>query len=108
MFCYCSSLTYLPDISKWNTRKVMDMTGLLMGCFSLSIFPAINKWNIINTTSMNHLSDDCINNLKNKNEFNMIDIDFLSFLPKELNGNHYNLIYNFEEDFDDSDDSDSF
>ena len=26
LFCGCSSLTHLPDISKWNTKNVEDMS----------------------------------------------------------------------------------
>ena len=35
MFDNCSSLSSLPDISKWNTNKVIDMKEMFKNCFSL-------------------------------------------------------------------------
>ena len=32
MFSECSSLTSLPDISKWNTNNVTNMSGMFIGC----------------------------------------------------------------------------
>ena len=36
MFCGCSSLSSLPDISKWNINNVTDMRWMFSGCSSLS------------------------------------------------------------------------
>ena len=46
MFYYCSSLISLPDISKWNTNNIIDMSGIfggdcLCGCSSLLSLPDI-------------------------------------------------------------------
>ena len=35
MFSGCSSLTSLPDISKWNTENVEDISSMFNGCKSL-------------------------------------------------------------------------
>ena len=35
MFYGCSSLLNLPDISKWNTNNVTNMSGMFVGCSSL-------------------------------------------------------------------------
>ena len=43
MFSECSSLSNLPDISKWNTNNVTDMDSMFNGCFSLLNFP--NNYN---------------------------------------------------------------
>ena len=43
MFSKCSSLTNLPDISKWNTNNVKNMSGIFYGCSSLSNLPDISK-----------------------------------------------------------------
>ena len=43
MFKNCSSLLFLPDISKWDTDKVIGMKGLFQGCSSLSSLPDISK-----------------------------------------------------------------
>ena len=32
MFLGCSSLLSLPDISKWNTNNVNDMSYMFWGC----------------------------------------------------------------------------
>ena len=35
LFCFCYSLEYLPDISKWNTFKVKEICYLFFGCKKL-------------------------------------------------------------------------
>ena len=45
MFDECSSLTSIPDISKWNTNKVTNMRYMFCGCNSLKSFPDISRWN---------------------------------------------------------------
>ena len=52
MFYECSTLSSLPDISKWNTDKVTDMSYMFFGCSSLSCLPNISKWDTNNTTNM--------------------------------------------------------
>ena len=59
MFYGCSSLSYLPDISKWNTNNVNNMSGMFNGCSSLSSLPDISKWNTNNVTDMNDMFDGC-------------------------------------------------
>ena len=44
----CSSLTTLPDISKWNTNNVTNIAYIFVGCSSLTTLPDISKWNINN------------------------------------------------------------
>ena len=43
IFYGCSSLTKLPDISKWNTNNATDMNGIFDGCVSLIKLPDILK-----------------------------------------------------------------
>ena len=43
MFYECSSLKLLPDISKWNTNNVTDMSYLFYKCSSLQSLPDISK-----------------------------------------------------------------
>ena len=38
MFYKCSSLSSLPDISKWNTSNVTNMSCMFYDCFSLLSF----------------------------------------------------------------------
>ena len=44
MFSGCNSLISLPDISKWNTDNVTDMSGMFSGCYSFISLPDISKW----------------------------------------------------------------
>ena len=39
MFYGCSSLSNLPDISKWNTNNVKDISYMSYGCLSLLNLP---------------------------------------------------------------------
>ena len=41
MFYGCSSLSSLPDISKWNTNNAKNMEHMLRGCTSLLSLPDI-------------------------------------------------------------------
>ena len=61
MFEKCSSLTSLPDISKWNTNNVINMSSIFCKCSSLSSLPDISKWNINNVTELDHMLYDCSN-----------------------------------------------
>ena len=48
MFYNCSLLKSLPDISKWNTNNVTDMSLIFYDCHSLISLPDISKWNTNN------------------------------------------------------------
>ena len=54
MFYCCSSLSSLPDISKWNTNNVTNMNNMFYGCSSLTSLPDISKWNTNNVTNMSY------------------------------------------------------
>ena len=47
MFSGCSSLSSLPDISKWNPNYNTDIIYMFKGYSSLISLPDISKWNII-------------------------------------------------------------
>ena len=59
LFSNCSSLLSLPDISKWNTENVTDMREIFCGCSSLLSLPDISKWNTENVTDMSNLFNYC-------------------------------------------------
>ena len=59
MFCGCSSLLSLPDISNWDTSKVTDMKYMFNGCSSLLSLPDISKWDTSKVTDMKHMFDGC-------------------------------------------------
>ena len=61
IFYGCSSLLSLPDISKWNTNNVTDMSSMFSECLSLSYLPNISKWSINNITSMRSIFYGCSN-----------------------------------------------
>ena len=41
LFYFCKSLKSFPDISKWDTSKVTDMSSIFHGCDSLKSLPDI-------------------------------------------------------------------
>ena len=41
MFNSCKSLSYLPDILKWNINNITDMSFMFYGCLSLLNLPDI-------------------------------------------------------------------
>ena len=43
MFYKCNSLISLPDLSKWNTENVKDMTAMFCECNSLIDLPDISN-----------------------------------------------------------------
>ena len=72
MFSGCSSLSNLPDISKWNTNKVTDMSYMFDGCSSLSKLPDISKWNTNKVTDMSSIFSGCssLSNLPDISKWN--------------------------------------
>ena len=61
IFSECSSLIYLPDISKWNTNNVTNMFGMFAYCSSLTCLPDISKWNTNKVTNMGDMFYGCLN-----------------------------------------------
>ena len=55
MFYNCKSLISLPDISKWNTNNVIDISEMFYNCSSLESLPDISKWNTNNVIDMSSL-----------------------------------------------------
>ena len=79
MFYGCSSLSSLPDISKWNTNNVTDISWMFWGCSSLSSLPDISKWNTNNVTNMSYMFYGCssllhLPDISKWNTNNVIDI----------------------------------
>ena len=59
-FCGSSFFLSLPDISKWNLRKVIDMSSLFYGCSSLVSVPDISKWKLDNVDDISFIFYGCI------------------------------------------------
>ncbi len=55
LFYGCSSLSSLPDISKWNICKVIHIGCLFFGYYSLTSLPDFSKWRINNVETINFL-----------------------------------------------------
>ena len=55
LFCGCSSLKELPDISNWNINNVNDLSSLFYKCSSLNYLPDISTWNTSNIINMSLL-----------------------------------------------------
>ena len=66
MFSRCSSLSSLPDISKWITNKVTNISYMFYGCSSLSSLPDISKWNTYNVNYMDNMLYGCSNTIFSK------------------------------------------
>ena len=61
MFCGCSSLNFLPDISKWNITNVNNINRIFFDCNSLSLLPDLSKWKNVNNIDIYHIIGECIN-----------------------------------------------
>ena len=77
MFSDCQSLELLPDISKWNTSNVTNMSGMFANCIFLSYLPDLSKWSINKVIDINEIFS-CCSSLKS--------------LPDYLNGRPMKLI----------------
>ena len=52
MLLGCSNLESVPDISKWNTNNINNMSFLFYECTSLKSLPDISKWNLSNVNDI--------------------------------------------------------
>ena len=57
IFCECKLLKSLPDISKWDTKNVNNMSKMFIQCKSLESLPNISKWDIKNVKNMKNMFD---------------------------------------------------
>ena len=55
MFYGCISLISLPDLSKWNTSNVENMSFMFSRCNSLNSLPDLSKWNTSNVNNMSEM-----------------------------------------------------
>ena len=73
IFNNCSSLTYLPDLSNWDTSNVTDMNSMFYKCEKLKILPDISKWNTSNTIDFSNIFYYCLS-LKNLPDISKWDL----------------------------------
>ena len=57
MYSYCTSLIFIPDISKWNTDNVIDISFMFSHCSLLDNLPDISKWKAYNVMDMSFMLD---------------------------------------------------
>ena len=74
MFSKCQKLESLPDISKWDTSNVEDMSWMFFECRLLKTFPDISIWNIKKAKNMKFMFLNC-----NKLPSNAIPIQFQQY-----------------------------
>ena len=65
----CFMVSTLPDISKWNTSNVTNMSYMFNWCTSLSSLPDISKWNTSNVTNINGMFSGCKSSLNIPSKF---------------------------------------
>ena len=58
-YMFGSSMISLPDISEWDTEKVIDLNSIFYDCKLLKSLPDISKWNTKNVTNMKYLFGNC-------------------------------------------------
>ena len=118
MFYNCASLPSLPDISKWNTNKVINMSYMFYNCSSLLLLPDISKWNTNNVTDMSYMFYNCssLSSLPDISKWNTSNVTDMSALfsgysslislpdksklkaYKETNLSNINMFYNMYYD----------
>ena len=59
LFKNCKKIEFIPDISNWNLEKVNNLQSIFEGCHNIKSLPDINNWNIKNIKSMRYLFKDC-------------------------------------------------
>ena len=43
MFCQCSKLESLPNISRWDTKNLINNDDMFYGCSNLKVIPEFEK-----------------------------------------------------------------
>ena len=61
----------IPDISKWNTSNISDMSYLFDKCKTLKELTDISKWNFRKDIDISNIFKDCIK-LDNLKKFQFI------------------------------------
>jgi len=82
IFYDCNSLKSLPDISKWNTSKVNDMSYMFSGCNSLISLPDISKWNTSEVNDMSYMFSGCnsLISLPDISKWNTSEVNDMSYM----------------------------
>ena len=73
MFYNCSSLTSMSDISRWDTRNVVDISHIFQNCELLTSIPDISQWKADNIKEMDDIFNNCksLSSLPNISKWNI-------------------------------------
>ena len=86
LFEDCRSLQSLPDISKWKTDNVVLMTGMFYDCESLKSIPDILKWHISKNNYIGNIFAQCKSlTIPFKYPFD-INIEFINVFFRDIRG----------------------
>ena len=101
MFEDCSSLSSLPDISKWKIDKKIEMKDLFKNCYSLSSLPDISQWNNGEKKDVGEIFKNCqsLSSLPNISEYKW-ENDSMFHKKYLMFQNCFSLVYlNLSEEF---------
>ena len=88
IFYKCSSLSEIPDLSKWNFNNVIHMNNLFYGCDSLLFLPDLSTWKINNDiTNIDKIFNKF--SISSKSSF-LDDSDFSNEDRKSISSNNFN------------------
>ena len=93
LFSGCRHLIRLPDISKWKTDNINDLSELFYDCENLSSLPDISKWKIQNKIKIERMFNGCQSLIK------MPDISKWKISPNIINTSSNNFSYSNNTDF---------
>ena len=99
MFVGCSSLTELPDISRWNTSNVINVAQIFDNCSSLLYLPDISKWNLTKAKDTENLLSENLysekyssNMITPESNYSKIDsFNYLSSFKKDTDSNNEDI-----------------
>ena len=77
-----SKIKRLPNISGWKTNNVRNMSNMFNGCNLLKLLPDISKWNTDNVTDMSFMFNNCnsLKNLPDISNWNTFNVKNMSYM----------------------------
>ena len=67
MFFNCYELKSIPDISKWDTKNVTEMSYMFFNCRALKSLPDFSKWVLNKEVKKDRMFDGCDKKIIPKN-----------------------------------------
>jgi surface protein len=99
MFANCEALSNLPDLSKWDTQKLNNISNMFSNCKSLKNIPDISKWNFTNINDFNYMFSNCqsLVNLPIILKWKIINIQDMAHLLLNDIKNEINMKYSIDD-----------